>query len=412
MKVLRRWNSITNASAIKAIQYLHQRQFKMALPLLLDASQDPVIAEDPYGKNTIEFYIKSACIGASNFEKLGEMLEEDLMEAVGSKADEAMLLKALVNLFRCYVHQNSHEKALFLTEKYETLLKRKNFSTLFKNQMTVMRMTAQIMLNESDVETLNEVERIKESISDEYSLAMLLNNLAVGKLFIDEDSGQNVIKDFHQAIYILEGLKVSSLASNQTQAKTDDDIDSTLEASGQKIALQEQEAHYRNLKSFLENPKKRSDLYLKNPNSYIPLANLIDTYMKSRQTKQFSVLTLFGVDKNAPIKSSAVHHRLFFYAYKLGASTMTTDVQENYLVQALKTADANDSGFRELLLSEYQIFLSSQRRHYESFHVNQIIFDNIRNGNIHCVEKQFIHPGQLAKDYLILPEFQLHSPIN
>lgn len=412
MKVLRRWISINNTSVMKAVEYLRHKDFKNALPLLLDASQDPVIAEDPQSKHTVEFYIKSAYIGNSDFVKLGELLEDDLVGTVESKSDEVSMMKALTNLFRCYIHQNEYEKALFLTERYDSVLKRKNFSTIFKNQVAIMRMTAQILLNETDEDTLKEVEKIKDSITDEYTSAVLLNNLAVGKLLVDDDSTQSAIHDFCQAIYTLESLQDNDFGFNPVKSKDDNDNENSFEAEGQKIAIQEREAHQLSLKSFLEKPTKKSNLFLKNPVSCVPLANLIDTYMKAKKTKEFSVLTLFGVDRNAPIKSSPAHHRLLFYAYKLGASTTTPDVQENYIVQALKASDMNNSGFRELLLTEYQIFLANERRHYESFQVNQMIFDNIRNGNIHCIEKEFIHPGQLVKDYLIYPEFQLFSPLN
>jgi len=412
MKVLRRWISINNTSVIKAVEYLQQKDFKKALPFLLEASKDPVLAEDPQSKNTIEAYIKSAYIGTSNFAKLGELLEEDLVSVLESRPDEASMLRVLTNLFRCYIQQNEYEKALFLTERYDVVLKRKNFSNLFRNQVTVMRMTVQILLNETDEEFLKEVEKIKGSITDEYTHAMLLNNLAIGKLFTDENSIQSAVHDLQQAVYKIESLADKEPDLNHRNSEEQSGEENSFEAEGRKIALQEREAHQRSLRYFLEKPTKKSALYLKHPLSYVPLANLIDTYMKTNKTKEFSVLTLFGIDRNAPLKSSPVHHRLFFYAYKLGATTMASDAQESYLVQAIKAADANNSGFRELLLSEYQMFLSRERRHYECFQVNQLIFDNIRSGKIHCVEKEFIHPGQLVKDYLIYPEFQLFSPLN
>jgi hypothetical protein len=406
-KLIKRLNSITNDSFSRAINLMKSNNFRMAVPLLKEAMSDPEVTADATQTNIVKFYLQSAYVGIGDYESLSVELDQTLLAEVNLKAPEPRLLQAIKNLYKAYIQQNEFLKALYITSQTDEILKKKNFTNHFKKEIALMRATVQIIENEIDEELIATLTEMTQSAEEDFTLAMVHNNLGVAKLIWTEGSLSEAASHFIKAVCILEALKVE-----------DEDFLFTLgdkEDFGKDFRIEDEDREQVNyiaqLTTYLQSPRKKSDKFLRNFNSAIPLANLVDVYMRDNKKAEGIHLSMLGLNKINKSQSSLMDHRLFFYVYKYKNPNMDQHTAEKYLLGAIMAADANNSALRELLLSIYEDLLLTQKRHYEAFQVNQLIFDSIRSGDIYCKEKQFISPAALMKDYVLIPDYKLYSNI-
>ena len=439
MRLARSFSLYSNKLYVDAIKKIQNTNISEAIPLLEEVKQDPVCYSDLKNYTKVSEYLKGCFIATRDYRKLSSVLEQLAFLNMEKPFQETTYLNLLKDLIKSYIDAGLYEKALFWSENYQNILKKKYYSDNFMNEMNLLRSTVYLLFDryrESEKIILSLMEKeINENMT-----GIALNNLAMINVLSKNDDHSETIKRLKEAIYQLELAKhtkttdvpvVEKDPSNETKA-----IDVMSEE--RKIQLDKEnlarKGDYRTYKYYQQKAElnlleklneimnikklKLSEVCkykLLNPQSLVAIGNLADVYKTTEDYNSALIWNKYGLD-NSQRYNISLYPRFAYSIYSIYKRINNVNMAENFLLSTMSMAKITKSPYAHVAYYKYADILKEGRRFYELYtftkaYANKHV-DNqnsLYNYDITIHEdikaNDFLDPTAIRSNYLVFDDY-------
>ena len=426
MQIRRAFSLYSNKLYIEAINSVQSRNIPKAISLFEQVKQDPSCSSNINSFSRVAEYLKTCYLTTREFGKLSTVLEELLMLSTEKKFNEEKSLVILKNLYKSYIDSGKYDKALFITESYERILRKRHFSEYFLIEMELMKANAYFLTNKYEQSRKTAVKLLEKEL-DSFNTGSSLNVVAMSNFLNKEGSSEEQIKLMKEALYHLElntYVKIKDIpikledeeANKEVQVYSEESDIQNADIHTYKTFKHRSELHFLEyLNELLEKESLTAEdlleYKLKSKYSLVPIGNLAEILRKNDNSSLAIPWNKFGLDHSTQLDIS-FYTRFAFNIYNIYDKAGNVNLAENFLLSALQVAKINDYEYEKLCRHCYMDLLKKNKRNYELYHFTKQYFQETQKdyditSPVEIDVKNDVNVQRLMKYSVVVPDYSL-----
>lgn len=439
MRLYRSFSLYSNKLFIEAVEKIQHARISEAIPLFEQVKQDPVCYGDLKNFTRVSEYLKGCYIATKDYKNLASVLEQLMFLNLEKPFQEVVYLGLLKDLTRCYIDARMYEKALFLLENYQNVLRKKYYTENFTNEMDLVRSTVYLLFDkyrESEKIILNLMKKeINNSI-----MGKSLNNLAICNILSGNNDPKDTIKKLKESLYQLELAKHVKTIDVPILEKDPSNVEKSVDFMSEERRIKldrekiEKKGDYRTYKAYqheaelklleklndiiqVEKPSLNElyDYKIINPQTLIVIGNLADVYKTSEDYNSSLYWNKYGLDTSHQHNIS-LYPRFAYSIYTIYNKIGNFNLAENFLISAISMAKISRSPYEQLAYVKYGNLLKENKRHYELYnfskaYANKFLGQYVKNATYDIVTfddiktEDVLSTTAMRANYLIFEEY-------